>query len=107
MRGRVPFQVAGREYALHFTINRICQLEEDSGKSILELARALDGGRDIRFTDLRMMLRAGLTTEVSLAEAGDMVEEIGVNQALALITKAFSDAFDAKDGGEAKGRGKK
>ena len=41
MRGRVSFTAGGKEHGLQFTTNRLCSLEEQSGRSTVDFAVAL------------------------------------------------------------------
>lgn len=96
MRGRVTFEVAGQEYALRFTTNRLCDLEEDAGESITQLGERLEEPGAITFTDLRRIFRAGLVGEFSHAQAGDLLDAIGLQEGLMLAMKALGAAFDIK-----------
>ena len=41
MRGKVRFTVGEAEHVLHFTINRLCDLEDETGESVMHYAEAL------------------------------------------------------------------
>lgn len=100
MRGRVTFAAAGQEYALHYTTNRLCQLEEEAGEGVLALAAKLDEPGMVTFKLLRIIFRAGLVGDVKLAQAGDIIDALGVHQALALVSESMGAAFnvEAADG---------
>ena len=93
MRGLVKFQAAGQEYALRFTNNRLCQLEEDAGESITSLFARLEDETAVSLRDMRMMFRAGLEGEFTLKEAGDLMDEVGIKEAGQLIFSALAAAF--------------
>lgn len=93
MRGKVPFEVAGQEYALRFTNNRLCQLEEDSGESITALFARLEDQSAVALRDMRMMFRAGLEGEFTLEQAGDLIDEVGVKEVGQLVFAALAAAF--------------
>lgn len=104
MRGKVTFEAAGKEYALRFTTNRLCQLEQDSGQTVLALCAKLEEPENVKFGDLRMIFRAGLDGTHTLDQAGDILDEIGLQRGLMLAAQAMSAAFDIDtDGGEASG----
>lgn len=106
MRGRVPFTVGERELALRFTTNRLCDLEENTGISVLQFVKKMENPELITFSDVRRLMQAGLEGEVSLNEAGEIADEIGVNVAIALIAKAFGAAFEAGKPAQAGAPGK-
>jgi Phage tail tube protein, GTA-gp10 len=105
MRGQVTFTAGGVERALQFTTNRLCQLEEDTGKGVLVFAEALGTPGGVSIKDLRLLMRAGMDGAPTLAEVGDVIDEIGIQAAIVLIGKAFNAAFDLGDVGNA-GSGK-
>lgn len=94
MRGQVTFEAAGQDYALHFTINRLCQLEEDTGQGVIAHLGKLDRPESITFIDLRTMFRAGLVGDFTRDQAGDLMQEVGINRVLALVTEAMGAAFE-------------
>lgn len=92
MRGKVRFTVGEAEHVLHFTVNRLCDLEEETGESVMHYAEALGQPGAIGLRDVRRLMRFGLgSTE---AEAGDIVQEIGLQRSVALIGEALAAAFD-------------
>ena len=103
MRGRVTFVVAGQEYALRFTTNRLCDLEEQAGESIMAICAKLEKPEAIKFSDLRLIFRAGLDGDHTLQAAGDILDQIGVAHGLVLASEAMMAAFDLAD---PKGQGK-
>lgn len=101
MRGRVTFEVAGREYALRFTTNRLCQLEEDSGVAFVEFLRKFEKKETFMLKDLRCLIRAGLEGEFTLEQAGDLIEQLGITEARRLAFVAIAAAFDQSAGSDA------
>lgn len=105
MRGRVAFSTEGGDYALRFTTNRLCDLEETSGRSVLEFAEALGTPGGVTFTDIRLLMRVGLEAEMNDEGVGNLIDEVGFKTAIELIAKAFASAFsvdEAKPSGKAK-----
>lgn len=97
MRGRVTFEVKGEERALRFTTNAVCNLEEAANMGIAEIGAELESGR-VRLGLLRLLLWAGSTKSLTVEEAGDLIDEIGVMGAVEIIGRAFGAAFpDAEE----------
>jgi hypothetical protein len=97
MRGKVTFEAAGQEYALRFTTNRLCDLEEEAGESIMAICARMENPEAVKFTDLRRIFRAGLVGKFTVAEAGDILDDIGVELGLVLASEAMAAAFDIGD----------
>ena len=90
MRGVVPFRALGRDLELRFTTNALCRVEAVSGRGFSELAAELGG--NFRITDLRILFAAGADI-TELAEAGDAIDELGLQVAGELVGKAIMAAF--------------
>lgn len=108
-KGEVSFElVSGETYALQFTIDAVCTLEELLDKSSMEIFTLLARGR---IGVLRAAMWAGLQAnhnKISLREAGEMIPKIkGETKALQLVTRAMNLAFgEADQDGEAAEDGK-
>lgn len=99
IRGGVAFTAGGQAHCLAFTINALCVLEEVTGQSIQEVGAQLQSG-NVSLALLRTLFWAGLTDEahetgadLDLFAAGEMVQELGHQQAGALIGEAMQLAF--------------
>ncbi|MDR7125500.1 hypothetical protein [Pseudotabrizicola sp. 4114] len=91
MRGEVKFKVGSKSHSLRFTANRICDLEAHSGRRIQDWADELSDESRSSFVSLRTLFAAGLDcTEV---EAGDIMDELGLEEVGNLIGRALSLAF--------------
>ena len=93
MRGRVTFTAGGQEHCLRFTTNRLCDLEDATGRSVLAFAEALGQTGGISVKDLRLLMTAGLEGHLTQDAVGDLIDEVGIKPAVALIVAAFSAAF--------------
>lgn len=115
MRGKVTFAADGAEHVLQFTTNRLCDLEEQSGRTVMDFAQALGEPGGLSFVDIRLLMQIGLGMGAvnnqafgspSTKEAvGGLIDEIGLTQAMTLIARAFAEAFNIK-AGAAGGAGK-
>ena len=109
VKGEVSFElVSGEAYALQFTIDAICTLEELLDKSSMEIFTLLARGR---IGVLRAAMWTGLQAhhpKVTVREAGELIPQIrGEQKALQLVTRAMNLAFGEVDGdGEAAEDGK-
>ena len=94
-RGEVAFTVANTEYTLKFSTNAICELEDRLNKSISVIVEGMD-----RITVVRAMLWAGLQAkhpEMTLQDAGDIIDRGGMAHIAETISKALTLAFPAQD----------
>lgn len=100
-RGEVALAVADTEYTLKFSTNAICELEDRLDKGLNVIVANME-----RLTTVRALLWAGLRAkhpEVTITQAGEMIDRIGMAQATEVIGKALTAAFptpeaDAKNG---------
>lgn len=100
-RGEVALAVADTEYTLKFSTNAICELEDRLDKGLNVIVANME-----RLTTVRALLWAGLRAkhpDVTITQAGEMIDRIGMAQATEVIGKALTAAFppseaDAKNG---------
>ena len=96
--GRVFFEARGASMALQFTTNSLCALEEKTGLTTLEVAHELALGKaqpiGVSKKTLRALFWAGAGDgSLSMADAGDLVDEVGHFHAVGLAIDAFDAAF--------------
>jgi hypothetical protein len=95
MRGGVTFDALGKPREFKFTTNAICRLEERAGKSLQDvLADTAEGGR--RMVAFRLLMWAGLG-DLTLDDAGDIMDDIGLAEADRIIAEGLKLAFPPKD----------
>ena len=95
MRGGVTFDALGKPREFKFTTNAICRLEERAGKSLQEvLADTAEGGR--RTVAFRLLMWAGLG-DLTLDDAGDIMDDIGLAEVDRIIAEGLKLAFPAKE----------
>jgi hypothetical protein len=97
MRGKVTFTAGDKDYSLRFTTNRLCQLEEDTGKGVMAFAAELSQAGGVSIKLLRLLMRAGLEGAPSAADVGDIIDAVGIQASIVLIGRAFNAAFDLGD----------
>lgn len=95
MKGTVAFTAEGQGYTLLLDFNALCDLSE-------ELPDLMSGGQEL--TDprkIRTVFHAGLKRhhpDVSLENAGDIIQAVGVATAAELLGKAFEASFGSEVG---------
>jgi len=108
--GAVAFEAAGVAHTMQFTTNRLCLLEDRTKLSTIEVATELALGRDqhlgVSAKTLRALVWAGLgKTDATLAEAGDIVDQVGAKRMVGIVIEAFDAAFPDEEEGEPKTAG--
>ncbi len=78
---------------MRFTTNRLCQLEEESGRTVMDYAADLGEPGKISFIEIRRLLRIAAGEGMTQEQAGDVVDELGATRALAAIAEALQKAF--------------
>ncbi|WP_066486129.1 hypothetical protein [Sphingomonas sp. CCH9-F2] len=101
IKGEVGFSVGEGRFTLAYDFNALCTMEGDLDVSIEDVGTKMDS-----ISAVRTMFRIGLEAHhgrLSDIEAGNLIHQLGLEEAGALITKAFQGAFpDASAGGKAK-----
>ena len=95
MRGGVTFDALGKPREFKFTTNAICRLEERAGKSLQDvLADTAERGRQT--VAFRLLMWAGLG-DLTLDDAGDIMDDIGLAEVDRIIAEGLKLAFPPKD----------
>lgn len=85
---------------LRFTINSICEFEAETGRKFIEVANEMQGAPSV--LTLRDLVWAGLRhaqPEVTRAQAGDLMEAVGLKAVSDALGEAMRAAFpDAAEG---------
>ena len=106
-RGVINFTVDGVERAMRFSTNAMCAYQEKTGEPFITAMDELskNSGDMVR---LRGLFWAGVDGDVTTDEVGDMIDAMGVMEAVTLIGKAVQAAFPALEAasGNAKGAAK-
>ncbi len=93
-KGEVTVRDGDDEYTLVFTIGALIALEERFDRSVQEVGEML--GERLRMVDLRTVFTAALREyhpDIGEEAAGQIMSRVGVAEAGALVTRAFSAAF--------------
>jgi NAD(P)H-dependent flavin oxidoreductase YrpB (nitropropane dioxygenase family) len=100
-RGTVPLQVGEQTYLLSFSVNALCELEEQMDQPIAKIAKTLGKPEDMRMSTVRALVWAALRDnhpETDLKAAGLLISEAGVPVVMPAIGKAFQLAFPVPSG---------
>jgi hypothetical protein len=95
-RGQVALQAGERAYALSFSVNAICELEDALGQPVNQIARGMETPDQVRMSTIRALLWAALRDhheDVGLKQAGEIATEAGVPAVMEAIGEAFRLAF--------------
>lgn len=89
------------DYALRYTTNALVEMEEELGMSIQQIISMFDNGR-LGFKAIRVLVWAGLihqfdngdgTYDFTLREAGDLIDEIGLEEMIDKVGDALAAQF--------------
>jgi hypothetical protein len=98
-RGEVGFKAGDAVYTLKFSTNAICELEDHLDKGLNTIVANME-----RLTTVRALLWAGMRAhhpDVTLKQAGEMIDRVGMAPATEAIGKALTAAFPPATEGEA------
>ncbi|MFO7274412.1 MAG: hypothetical protein DIU55_006040 [Bacillota bacterium] len=96
-RGEVELKAGSQTFILRFTTNALVKLEDEVGKPVQELGTSM---REARALVWAALLHA--FPNLTLEQAGDIMDVAGWNNAVQKASEALSLAFGA---GEAQGQG--
>lgn len=95
-------EVALGTHTLCMSINAICELEEEIGAGINQIAADLASPETMRMSALRDVVWAALREHhpgMTKEEAGRIMAEVGVAETSARLGEAFEAAFSSEQGG--------
>lgn len=94
--GAVSFEAGGKRHSLRYGMNALCALEDRLGTDVSQLGTIMASGMNMR--TLRTVFACGLGDKVTDAQAGDLMDELGVTRAGELVAEAMQAAFPAAEG---------
>ena len=112
----IGFDALGKRFSLKFGFGALCALEDEydlpfvsivqkvfpelGAADVLDPEKLMAAQAQVRCTDLRSLLRAGIEPAVTESEVEDIVDEIGLDAAALLLKRAMT--HDAGGGEEGK-----
>lgn len=103
----VKFEALGQSWTLRFGINAWCDLEDRTGLGVTELLEQFQSKPS--FNLIRNCLWAGLqeaSPDITLKDVGQLVDNLGIPKASALLAPALQAAFPEEKKQAAKAEGK-
>ena len=113
VKGKLDFEVDGTSYALHFTANGMCELEDAAGCNAMAFLSRMEvqAAGDLSFGDVRLLFWAGLQEhhpDMTVRDAGALMTELGgIAKAMELTGQAVADSMPKPDDGGKGNGGKK
>lgn len=100
LRGEVALSVGSgdtaKTYILRFSANALCDLEEITGKSIMNIMADVKDPEKMSMTTVRAMIYAGLKEhhpKITLQDAGNIVQDLTMLGAYLKVAEAAKAAF--------------
>ena len=100
-RGEVGFEADGQQYTLRLSFNALCALEGKIGQTFNVVIAAMADPARMSFVNIRALLWAGLLHHhrtMTIDAAGDLIEAVGIAEAVGLIGEAVALAFPQPEG---------
>jgi hypothetical protein len=105
-RGHVALVAGDVSYTLSFSVNALCELEDNIGLPIARIADELNDAENVRLSRVRAVLWAALLDHhpgMDLKTAGKIATEAGLPVCMDKIGEAFRLAFpDQEETGQAR-----
>ncbi|HEU4986863.1 MAG TPA: GTA-gp10 family protein [Rhizobiaceae bacterium] len=92
-RGEVSFDAAGKTWTMRLSTNALCELEDALGSGVDAIGTSMADPRSAKVKTLRLIMWASLTDHhegVTVRQAGELIDEIGLDTAMGLVQKAFA-----------------
>lgn len=102
MQRAIEFEALGRRWSLRYGVAALCRIEAETGMPIVQAGKLLQGGDGMKLSDVVLFFAAGLQGgDGSRAEASEVIDDLGMDQSIALLSDAFAMAFAKAKEGEA------
>lgn len=99
-KGEVALKTKDQVYTLRYTVNALCDLEDQLGAGINDILKEFQTEDTLRIRTIRTVLWAGLKDkhpDITIAQAGDIITDAGTVAAVSALAEALISAFpDAK-----------
>jgi len=102
-RGEIAVDIGGAPYRLRFSTNAICELEDHLGEPINTIAARLARAETVGLRLARALFWGALRdhhADVTLTQAGELMDDLGAGAAMAHIGAAFRAAFPEPEAGQ-------
>lgn len=92
-RGEVTLQAGDVTHVVRFTVNSLCNLENELDMPITAIGDKLGNAKQVRLGLLRTMLKYGLVTPMGDEQVGDLIGAVGLPAVLNAIVAGIAQAF--------------
>jgi hypothetical protein len=95
-KGDVSFETGEKTYTMRFSANALCELEDALEMGVNAVAKQLANPESMRLKMVRVVFWAGLRDhhpEITLHQAGEIITDVSLTQAMGVVSKAFELAF--------------
>lgn len=95
-RGEVSFEALGQSWTMKLGTNAMCELEDRTGKTIVEIGDMLDNEKSFSMGLLRDIFMCALLDhheDVSKKEAGRIIDDLGMKVAVDKVRDSFLKAL--------------
>ena len=103
MRGEATFQAKGETWVMRFGNNEFCTIEDKFDRPFAQVAAELDGDA-FNFRTFRAIFAIGLKRKQPTVDdniAGDIIDDLGMEEAVRMLGECIRSALPQKKAGEA------
>lgn len=105
-RGEVGFTYGGEKRVYCMGVNAMCAFQQRTGEDVMATLEAFAASERVDFVKLRVLFAVGVVGGADDDEAGDMIDSIGILEAMEIVSKSVEASFPEVDEGEGKPAGK-
>lgn len=101
-RGEVSFEASDKTWTMKLGTNAMCEIEEATGKGMAEIGELLSNDKTATIGLMRVVFWGALHAfhqDLTTAQAGELIDEIGATRAGQLIGEAFTAARPVEKAG--------
>lgn len=104
-RGEIAFDALGQSWTLKLGTNAMCEIEDAIGKTISEIGEVMGDQKRVTIKLMRTVFWGALRDhheDITVKQAGGIIDAIGMQQAGRLIGEAFQAAMPVQKEGAAR-----
>ncbi|WP_315920440.1 hypothetical protein [Mesorhizobium sp. SP-1A] len=104
-RGEVAFDALGQSWTLKLGTNAMCEIEDATGKTFSEVGELMGDQKRVTIKLMRTVFWGALREQhedVTIKQAGAVIDDIGMQEAGRLIGEAFQAAMPEQKEGAAR-----
>lgn len=101
-RGEIEIEALGRTFVMRLGTNQICELEDDLDMGINKIVERLNDPNQMKLGFMRTLVFHAVDWqgEANKTQAGDLIDDVGMDAIASKIGEAFTAAFPDGDGTE-------